>query len=576
METFAELGLKEEVNKALEDLGFVKPTPIQQKAIPHLLGSTSDLVALAQTGTGKTAAFSLPIIEQVDIKDKTVQAFILSPTRELCLQIARDIESFTRHLSKLKTIPVYGGAKIDTQIKQLLAGGQIVVGTPGRVCDMIRRKKLDLSKIKWVVLDEADEMLSMGFKDELDFILETTPEEKQTLLFSATMPKEIARIAKKYMTDPLEITAGQKNVGAENVTHVYYMVKPRSKYQALKRIADVNPDIYGIVFCRTRRETKEIADMLIQDGYSADALHGDLSQAQRDVVMHRFRSKHLQLLVATDVAARGIDVNNLTHVINYSLPDQVESYTHRSGRTGRAGNKGTSIVICSNRDKHKIRRIEKRINKNFEKGSIPKGREICEIRLMSMIDGLKKVEVDEENINEFMPAVFENLEGLTKEDVIKKFVSVEFNRILAYYKGAKDLNVSDDKERKDNKKGGRLEYTRFHVNVGKKNNLDPHRLMGLINEFPELNNVAIGQIEIFKKFTFFDVDSDYKAAILKALSNAEFEGIALVVEPVKARPEYSQKNRRGSRDDKEGRSGRRGKGSKRAYKASRNFRKKRR
>ncbi len=574
METFEELGLKEEINKALSELGFVKPTPIQEKAIPNLLTSEKDLVALAQTGTGKTAAFSLPIIEQVDIDDKTVQAFILSPTRELCLQIARDIQEFTKYLKKIKTIPVYGGARIDTQIKQLLAGGQIVVGTPGRVCDMIRRKKLDLSKIKWVVLDEADEMLSMGFKDELDFILETTPEEKQTLLFSATMPKEIARIAKKYMEDPLEITAGTKNEGAKNVTHVYYKIQHRNKYQALKRIADINPNIYSIVFCRTRRETKEIADKLMNDGYNADALHGDLSQAQRDIVMHRFRGKHLQILVATDVAARGIDVDNLTHVINYSLPDQIESYTHRSGRTGRAGNKGTSIALITNRESHKIRQIERKIGKEFTKGEIPKGREICEIRLMSMIEGLKQVEVDEENIAEFMPAILENLDELTKEDVIKKFVSVEFNRILAYYKGAKDLNVSDAKDgKKDKRKSGRLEYTRFHINVGKKNNLNPQRLMGMINDIPEISKIAIGQIEIFKKFSFFDVDKDYKNEIVKALSGSEFEGIPLHVEPVKERPDYAKKGKDRGGDRRSSRS--RGR-SDRAKRAKDKFRKRRR
>ncbi len=612
METFAELGLKEEVNKALEDLGFVKPTPIQEKAIPHLLTSESDLVALAQTGTGKTAAFSLPIVNQLDENERSVQAFILSPTRELCLQIAKDIEKFTKYQRKIKTIAVYGGARIDTQIKQLLAGGQIVVGTPGRVCDMIRRKKLDLSNIKWVVLDEADEMLSMGFKDELDFILETTPEEKQTLLFSATMPREIARIAKKYMTDPLEIAAGEKNIGAKNVNHVYYTVQQRNKYQALKRIADVNPDIYSIVFCRTRRETQEVADNLIRDGYSADALHGDLSQAQRDVVMRKLRSKHLQILVATDVAARGIDVDNLTHVINYTLPDQVESYTHRSGRTGRAGNKGTSIVIVTSREVYKIRQIEKKIGKEFEKGMIPKGRDICETRLISMIENLKKVEVDEENINEFLPGIYEKLEDLSKEDVIKKFVSVEFNKILAYYRGARDLNESDgrgrdrDRNGRDRDRGDRrsrdrddrrgrdredrgdrrdrnsgVEFARFHINVGQKNNLNPARLMGMINEIPSVSKVEIGQIEIFKKFTFFDVDANLKSEISEALSGMDFEGTSIVIEPVKERPKTTT-SRRGDRKDRSDRGGYnksrsgRGGGGDRAKRAKDNFRKKRR
>ncbi len=599
METFAELGLKEEVNEALKDLGFEKPTPIQAQAIPHLLTTGGDLVALAQTGTGKTAAFSLPIIEQVDLNEKTVQAFILSPTRELCLQIAKDIQKFTKNLRKIKTIPVYGGARIDTQIKELLAGGQIVVGTPGRVCDMIRRKKLDLSHLKWVVLDEADEMLSMGFKDELDFILETTPDEKQTLLFSATMPKEIARIAKRYMTNPHEIAAGEKNSGAKNVTHIYYTMQHRNKYQALKRIADVNPNIYSIVFCRTRRETKEVADMLVQDGYNADALHGDLSQAQRDVVMHRLRSKRLQILVATDVAARGIDVDSLTHVINFSLPDQIEAYTHRSGRTGRAGNKGISIVLVTNRETHKIRQIERKIGKEFEKGVIPKGREICEIRLMSLIEGLKQVEVDEENIKEFLPAIYENLNDLSKEDVIKKFVSVEFNRILSYYKGARDLNDSsggsrerdrnkndrrDKRDRRD--RGGdrnydddHLKYARFHINLGQKNNINPARLMGMINDIPEISKVEIGQIEIFKKFSFFDVDKEYKAQIEKALNGQDFDGATIVVEPVKERPKSKSRDRKrgGDRSDRGGYKKRRGGGSDRAHRAKRDgFKKKRR
>lgn len=592
METYAESGLKEEIIKAVTEMGFEKPTPIQAKAIPHLTSEKGDLVALAQTGTGKTAAFSLPICEQVDPSDRNIQAFILSPTRELALQIANDIKDFTKYLRGVKVVPVYGGARIDTQIRQLQDGCQIVAGTPGRVCDLIRRKKLDLSNINWVVLDEADEMLSMGFKEELDFILEQTPDEKQTLLFSATMPKDISRIAKKYMTDPFEITAGTKNSGAKNVEHVFYPVSFRNKYNTLKRIADINPDIYGIIFCRTRRETKEIADKLMADGYNADALHGDLSQAQRDVVMGRFRAKHLQILVATDVAARGIDVNDLTHVINYNLPDNPESYIHRSGRTGRAGKAGISIAIISSKEVRKIRTLERMVGKDFTKGIVPKGRDITEVRLFDVIKKLKAVEVDEENIAEFMPAIHENLGDLDKEDLVKRIVSVEFNRLLAYYKNAPDLNERDngrdrdrgrdrddrrrgrdrDRDRgrnRDRDRGGDRErgrgrdrdrdrsqraednskYTRFHINVGSKQELNPARLMGIINDFPTINKADIGQIEIFKKFSFFDIDAEYHDEVLKTFNGTEFEGNTIKVEPVKTPPKPS-KRRGGDRDRK--------------------------
>lgn len=566
METYVESGLKPEIIKAVTEMGFEKPTPIQAQAIPHLIENQGDLVALAQTGTGKTAAFSLPIVEQIDADDRNVQAFILSPTRELALQIANDIKDFTKYMRGVKVIPVYGGARIETQIRQLKEGGQIVAGTPGRVCDLIRRKKLDLSNIKWVVLDEADEMLSMGFKEELDFILEQTPEEKQTLLFSATMPKEISRIAKKYMTDPFEITAGTRNSGAKNVTHVYYTSSFRNKYNALKRIADINPDIYGIIFCRTRRETKEIADRMMADGYNADALHGDLSQAQRDVVMGRFRAKHLQILVATDVAARGIDVNDLTHVINYSLPDQAESYIHRSGRTGRAGKEGVSIALITSKEMRKIKTLERMVGKDFEKGVIPKGREITEIRLLDVIKKLKAVKVDEENIAEFMPDIYASLEDLDKEQLIKHVVSMEFNRLVAYYKNAPDLNDSrgrdrdrgrddrkgrdrdrkrgDREDRDERRRGGGVSYARFHVNVGSKQNLNPARLMGMINDYPSISKADIGQIEIFKKFSFFDIDSNYQDEVLKSFNGADFEGQTIKIEPVKTPPKPRKDNRR--------------------------------
>lgn len=554
MESFAESGLKEEIIKAVADLGFTKPTPIQAQAIPYLINNDKDLVALAQTGTGKTAAFSLPLIHQLDVDKKSVQAFILSPTRELALQIARDIDDFTKYMKRINVVPVYGGASIQDQIRQLQNGGQVVVGTPGRVCDLIRRKKLDLGHIRWVVLDEADEMLSMGFKEELDFILEQTPKEKQTLLFSATMPKDIARIAKTYMRDALEITAGTKNSGAKNVTHVYHEVSHRNRYNILKRIADINPDIYGIIFCRTRRETKEVADQLIQDGYNADALHGDLSQAQRDVVMARFRKRHLQLLVATDVAARGIDVNDLTHVINYMLPDQIESYIHRSGRTGRAGKDGISITIITPRESRKIKILERKVGKEFERGKIPSGREICEVRLFDIIKKLRAVEVDEDNISEFMPAIIEELKDMDKEELIKHIVSFEFNRLVSYYKNAPDLGRDsrdsrdrrDDRDSRDDRQKSRNEvvFARFHINIGNKQDLTPQRLMGLINDFPAVRKVTIGEIEIFKKFSFFDIDAEYSDALIQTFNEGvEFEGEALTIEPVKSPPQAASKDK---------------------------------
>jgi ATP-dependent RNA helicase DeaD len=402
MLTFKELGLSPNLLKGIDALGFTNPTPIQEKIIPMFFETKNDIVGLAQTGTGKTAAFGLPIIEQIDVKDKSVQALILSPTRELCIQIAKDLDNFSKHVNGLEVVPVYGGASIDTQVRALKRGAQIVVATPGRMLDLIKRKAANLSNINTVVLDEADEMLNMGFRDELDGILEQTSNSKRTLLFSATMPKEVARIAKNYMNNPTQITVGKQNAGADNVHHVYYQVHAHNRYKALKRIADINPDIYGLVFCRTRMETKEVADKLIKDGYNADALHGDLSQAQRDHVMKRFRERTLQMLVATDVAARGIDVTEISHVINYNLPEDNEIYTHRSGRTGRAGKSGVSIAIVNYREINRIPQIEKLIQKSFEKLLVPSGEEICEKQLFKLIDKMENVKVDEEQIAPFM------------------------------------------------------------------------------------------------------------------------------------------------------------------------------
>jgi len=423
MITFKETGLNQDILKALDELGFENPTPIQEKTIPHLLSEEQDLIGFAQTGTGKTAAFGLPVIQKIDTDSKKTQAIILSPTRELCVQIAKDLDNYSKYTKGLSVAAVYGGASIDQQVRSLNKGAQIVVGTPGRTLDLIKRKKLKLSTVRFLILDEADEMLTMGFKDDLDAILEGTPDDKQTLLFSATMPKEIAAIAKKYMKDAIEISAGKKNIGAENVNHVYYMVNARDRYLALKRIADINPKIYGIVFCRTRRETKEVAEKLMADGYNADALHGDLSQAQRDYVMNRFRVKNLQLLVATDVAARGLDVTDLSHIINYNLPDDLEVYIHRSGRTGRAGKKGVCLTIIHSRETGKIKMIQKKVGKPFEHAPVPSGKEICGKQLYNLIDKIEKIEVDNSQIDQFLPEIYKKLEWLSREDLIKHFVS---------------------------------------------------------------------------------------------------------------------------------------------------------
>ena len=441
MNTFHESGLHENIIKAIDELGFKKPTPIQEKTLPFLLNSEKDVVALAQTGTGKTAAFGLPILHNIEWKNKSVQGIVLCPTRELCMQITNDLDYFSKYIDGVFVVPVYGGTSIDKQIAALKRGGQIVVGTPGRVLDLIKRKKLVLSEIKYLVLDEADEMLNMGFKDDLDSILAKTPKGRQSMLFSATMPKEIASIARKYMKDAEEISVGKRNTGAENVQHHYYVVQASNRYLALKRIADYYPNIYGIVFCRTRRETKEVAEKLMQDGYNADALHGDLSQAQRDHVMGRFRQKHLQILVATDVAARGLDVNDLSHIINYNIPEELEAYIHRSGRTGRAGKHGISISIIHGREGSKIGQLEKKVGKEFLQQQVPAGKEICEKQLFNLIDKVEWVEVDESTIEEYLDIIYKKLAWLPREELIKRFVSVEFNRFLSYYKDAVDLNV---------------------------------------------------------------------------------------------------------------------------------------
>jgi ATP-dependent RNA helicase DeaD len=593
MNAFAQLGLNEDIVQAVKELGFENPTPIQEQTIPHLLTSTQDLVAFAQTGTGKTGAFGLPAVHLTNPEDKRTQTLILCPTRELCIQISKDLNNFAKHIKDIGVVAVYGGAAIDTQIKALRNSAQIVVATPGRAKDLIKRKRLILSNVERVILDEADEMLNMGFKEDLDAILAETSATKQTLLFSATMSQEVQRMTKTYMTDPIEIAATKMNTGAVNVRHIYYMVQAKNRYEVLKRIADSNPNIYGLVFCRTRQETKDTAHKFMHDGYNADALHGELSQAQRDEVMKRFRSKKIQILVATDVAARGLDINDLTHVVNYNLPDDSEVYIHRSGRTGRAGKNGISIAIIHTREYGKIRAIENKFKINFTKELVPTGKDICTKQLYSLIDKIEKVDVDEKQIGPFMPAIYEKLEWLSREELIKHFVSAEFNRFLTYYKHATDINVSvEDKpergerpaRRDRNKRGDRVDsrreqgphhktFTRLFINLGMKNDLTPTRLIGLINKTLNSNEADVGAIEIMKKFAFFDIEQGVVNTLVEKLHGREHEGVTVQLEvstdkptplPTKSKKfskqkEYgmSQGGRRGSRNKKTGISPRR-------------------
>jgi ATP-dependent RNA helicase DeaD len=453
--TFKELGLKQEVLDAVASLGFTEPSPIQQEAIPQLLTENRDLVGLAQTGTGKTAAFGLPMVNQVDFDSKKTQGLVICPTRELCIQISKDFQAFSRNFRNANIVPVYGGASIDTQTRQLSRGAQIVVATPGRLVDMIKRKRVDLSQVQFVALDEADEMLNMGFKEDIDGILSNTPDTKKTWLFSATMPREVVRIAKQYMTDPIEITVGTKNATAKNIEHQYFRVNDRDRFDGLKRIIDFEPDMYGVIFCRTRRETADVAEKLMKNNYSAEPLHGELSQAQRDRVMRSFRKKDIQLLVATDVAARGIDVDDITHVINYNLPDEIESYTHRSGRTARAGKKGVSMLLLNNREAGKLRQIERIINTEIKQAKFPTGEDICKKQLLQLVDKVVAVEVKEDQINQYLSAIEEKFADLSKEEIIKKFVSAEFNKFLSYYERTSDINDTSSASRGGDRDRGR-------------------------------------------------------------------------------------------------------------------------
>jgi len=546
MTTFEELGLQQELLDAVELLGFNQPTQIQKEAIPQILNNQNDLIALAQTGTGKTGAFGLPSLQKIDQQIAKVQLLILSPTRELAIQIAKDLKSFSKKLKKIKSVAVYGGSDYRTQIKALENGAQVVIGTPGRTLDLIKRRKLDVSNIHTVVLDEADEMLNMGFQEDLDQILADTPDQKQTLLFSATMPKPIARMAKKYMHNPVEIEVGERNSGAKNVDHHFYMVQARDRYETLKRLVDMLPNIYGIIFCRTRNETAEIAGKLKKEGYEVDLLNGDLSQNQRDFVMNQFRTKELQLLVATDVAARGLDVNNLTHVINYNLPDDLEVYIHRSGRTGRAGNHGTSISIIHTREMRRINNLENMVGKEFHKKTVPTGEEICGIRMLDLIDKVKSTEVDEERIAPFLTDAIAKLEELERDELIKHFLSVEFNRFLEYYENATDLNVKGKSERKDRKDRGRdrrndAHLERFFINIGKRDGLNPVRLMGVINELLKGEKPDFGKIDIQMNFSFFEVEPGYGSSIIDSVKGIQFEGRDVSIE--NAKKDTKQRNR---------------------------------
>lgn len=526
---------------AITELGYEAPMPVQEEVIPYLLGNGNDVVALAQTGTGKTAAFGLPLLQKIRVEDTVPQALILCPTRELCLQITGDLNDYSKYIEHLHVLPVYGGSSIENQIRQLRRGVHIIVATPGRLIDLMERGAVSLSTIENVVMDEADEMLNMGFTDSINTILADIPQERNTLLFSATMSPEISRISKNYLHNAKEIVIGTKNEGSKNVNHIYYLVHAKDKYLALKRIADYNPKIYAIIFCRTRMETQEIADKLIQDGYNADALHGELSQQQRDLTMQKFRQRRIQLLVATDVAARGLDVDDLTHVINYGLPDDTENYTHRSGRTGRAGKTGTSIAIIHVREQGKMRNIERAIGKKFIKGDIPTGQEICEKQLYKGIDDIERVEVNEEEIAPFLPEVYRKLEWLDKEDLIKRILTRELSRFIDYYSKMPDIEVPAERGQKDKTQptGGKRRgngsrkaeegYTRLFINLGKTDNFYAAQIIDLINRHVQ-GKPQIGRIDLMKNFSFFDVAEEDARQVLKALNRAKVGNRKVVVE----------------------------------------------
>lgn len=551
MNKFEQLGLNESLLLAIKDLGFENPSEVQEKAIPVLLKQNTDLVALAQTGTGKTAAFGFPLIQKLDAEDRSTQALILSPTRELCLQITNEIKQYSKYVKGLHTVAVYGGASITEQAREIKRGAQIIVATPGRMQDMINRGLVNIKNINFCVLDEADEMLNMGFYEDIVSILSDTPDEKNTWLFSATMPAEVARIAKKFMHDPAEVTVGSKNSGSATVSHEFYCVNARDRYEALKRLADANPDIFSVVFCRTKRDTQAVAEKLIEDGYSAAALHGDLSQAQRDGVMKSFRGRQIQMLVATDVAARGIDVDNITHVVNYQLPDEIETYNHRSGRTGRAGKLGTSIVIITKSEIRKISSIERIIQQKFQEKTIPSGMEICEIQLLHLANKIKDTEVDHE-IDNYLPAINEVLDGLTKEELIKKMVSVEFNRFINYYKKKRDLSGerSERSERSSEPREIRAgDPVRYFVNIGARDDFDWMQLKDFLKETLDLGRDDVFKVDVKEGFSFFNTDGEHTEKVMSVLNGFDLNGRRINVE--------ISKNDGGSRErrDHNGRNG---------------------
>ncbi len=538
MTNFDEMGFTPAVLKAIQELGFEQPMPVQEKVIPIMLEDDVDIIALAQTGTGKTAAFGLPLVQATDTEINNTQALILCPTRELCMQITGDLNDYAKYTGNLKILAVYGGSSIENQIRSLKKGVHIIVATPGRLIDLIKRRSAHLSEVNTVILDEADEMLNMGFLDSINEILEEVPEDRRTLLFSATMSSEIASIARKYMYDPLEVTVGVKNSSAENVSHEYCLVHARDKYNVLKRIADFEPDIYGIVFCRTRRETQEVASMLINDGYNADSLHGDLSQAQRDSVMQKFRQRNLNLLVATDVAARGLDVDDLTHVINFSLPDDTEIYTHRCGRTGRAGKTGKSVSIIHLREKQNLFKIEKLIRKPFKKMQVPTGSEICKAQLFNWVNKLETAGTDHHEIDKILPEIEMKLGGLNKEDLLKKVISLEFERLLGAYRNGEEIieKVSDREEsprksfrdKKEFKSQGK--YTRLFINLGKSDGFYPEQLIDLVNTNTRGRKIPIGKIDLLKSFSFFEVEAGHADDLMGALNNSRFMKRKVAVE----------------------------------------------
>lgn len=565
MKSFKELGVDEPLRRAVEELGFESPMPIQERVIPRLLGDAQDIVALAQTGTGKTAAFGLPVLQRIDPVIKKPQALILSPTRELCLQIGSDLTDFSKYIPEVKVLPVYGGSSIESQIRSLKAGVQIIVATPGRLIDLIKRGVVNLDNVNTVVLDEADEMLNMGFLESIEEILSYVPADRKMLMFSATMPPDIMKIARKYMKDYEEIVVGTKNEGAANVHHIYYMVNARDKYLALKRIADNSPNIYAIIFCRTRRDTQEIADKLIQDGYNAEALHGDLSQQQRDIVMKKFRDRVITLLVATDVAARGLDVDDLTHVINYGLPDDTAVYNHRSGRTGRAGKSGVSIAIIHSREKGKLREIEKKIGKTFERKEVPTPEHIIEKQLYNLADRIERVKVDEEEIARYIPGISRKLEWLSEQDLLKRVISLEFNRLLNYYKDAPQIDFIDEKPRKEKKENGHDRpkndkekdrrtaergMERVYINVGKRDGFFAGNLIELLNREVQGKRVDVGRIDLLPSYTLFDVKKADARRAVAGLTGSEFFGKRLYCEIASPDKDYARasnrKNKKGT------------------------------